>query len=118
MPFVESLLKDTTIEAVNKRIATNVLGPLICKNKKLWKELSKLAQEANEQLRRAAVHATMAPVTTDNTVFNRFEELVTPLLAEEDPLLQTVIDEVLSAASETHEDAVAAFANEHDRKLK
>lgn len=118
MAFVESLLKDTEIDAVNERIATNVLGPLICKNKKLWKELGKLAKEANESLRRAAVHATMAPVTTDNTVFNRFEALITPLLAEEDPLLQTAIDEVLTAASELHEAAVTAFASEHDRKIK
>lgn len=117
-PFVEGLLKDTTIEAVNERIATDVLGPLICKNKKLWKDLNKLAKDANEQLRRAAVRATKLPMATDNSVFTRFEELVIPLLAEEDPLLQTAIDEVLAAAVGTHEEAVAAFAKEHDRKLK
>ncbi len=118
MPFVEGLLKDTTIEAVNERIAADVLGPLICKNKKLWKDLNKLAKDANAQLRRAAVRATKAPMTTDNTVFTRFEELVTPLLVEEAPLLQTAIDDVLAAAAEMHEDAVTAFAKEHGRTLK
>lgn len=118
MPFVEGLLKDTTIDAINERIATDVLGALICKNKKLWKDLNKLAKDADKQLRRAAVRATKEPMTTDNTVFTRFEELVIPLLVDEDPLLQTAIDEVLAAAAETHEDAVTAFAKEHGRTLK
>ena len=118
MPFVEGLLKDATIEAVNQRIASDVMGPLVCKNKKLWKDLHKLAKGANEQLRRAAVRAARAPVTTDNSVFPRFEELVTPLLAEADEMLQMAIDEVLAAAVETHADAVQAFAKQHDRKLK
>lgn len=118
MPFVEGLLKDATIEAINERIASDVLGPLVCKNKKLWKDLNKLAQGTNEQLRRAAVRAAKAPMTTDSTVFARFEELVTPLLPEADTLLQAAIDEVLVAAVETHQDAVSAFAAEHGRKLK
>ena len=80
--------------------------------------LQRLGRDANEQLRRAAVRATKLPMATDNSVFTRFEELVIPLLAEEDPLLQTAIDEVLAAAVGTHEEAVAAFAKEHDRKLK
>ncbi|MFT4512009.1 MAG: 3-methyladenine DNA glycosylase AlkD [Planctomycetota bacterium] len=118
MPFVEGLLKDATIETANERIASDVLGPLVCKNKKLWKDLNKLASGANEQLRRAAVRAAKAPLATDATVFTRFEELVTPLLTEADELLQAAIDEVLAAAVETHEDAVKAFAKEHGRKLK
>tara|TARA_R110002072_G_scaffold46591_10_gene129105 strand:+ start:99511 stop:100170 length:660 start_codon:yes stop_codon:yes gene_type:complete len=118
MPFVEGLLKDATIEALNERIASDVLGPLVCKNKKLWKDLHKLAKGANEQLRRAAVRAAKAPVTTDSTVFPRFEKLVTPLLEEADTQLQAAIDEVLAAAVETHADAVQAFAKEHARKVK
>ena len=118
MPFVEGLLKDATIEEVNERIASDVMGPLVCKNKKLWKDLNKLAKGANEQLRRAAVRATKAPVQKDSSVFNRFEDLVTPLLSEADEQLQQTIDEVLAAAAETHEEAVKAFAEAHGRTLK
>ncbi len=117
-PFVESLLQDASIESLSARIADGVLGPLTCKNKKLWKNLGQLAKSADQQLRRAAVRAARIPVVTDAKVFSRFEELVTPLLNESDALLQEVIDDVLQAANEVNTEAVAAFAQEHDRQLR
>ncbi|MCB9877381.1 MAG: DNA alkylation repair protein [Planctomycetes bacterium] len=118
LPFVETLLKDQSGSAHTARLAAQVLGPLVGKNKKLWKDLQKLAQSANERLRRAAVHATKAPLSSDGTVFDRFEKLVTPLLAEADQLLQKAIDDVLVAAAAQAGDQVRAFADEHGRKVK
>lgn len=118
MPFVEGLLKEATTEELGARIAADVLGPLVCKNKKLWRNLGKLAKSANEKLMRAAVRATKAPIAADKAVFSRFEELVTPLLAEADAILQEAIDEVLAAAAEQDKEAVQAFADAHGRKLK
>jgi 3-methyladenine DNA glycosylase AlkD len=118
LPFVEGLLKETTIEQVANRIACDVLGPLVCKNKKLWKDLKKLSKSANERLRRAAVRATKAPIAADSSVFSRFEDLVTPLLSQADALLQQAIDEVLIAAAAHDADLVNAFAKEHGRELK
>lgn len=117
-PFIESLLQEASIESLSARIAEGVLGPLTYKNKKLWKNLSQLAKSADEQLRRAAVRAARIPVAADAKVFSRFEEMVTPLLNESDALLQDVIDEVLQAATEVNNEAVAAFAQEHDRQLR
>lgn len=117
MAFVQGLLKEASIEAVSDRIAHDVLGPLVCKNKKLWKDLNKLAKSANERLRRAAVRASAAPIAADSSVFQRFEEMVTPLLSDTDAMLQKAIDEVLVAAAEQDADAVHAFAKEHGRHL-
>jgi len=116
-PFVEGLIKEATTEELGARIAGDVLGPLVCKNKKLWRTLGKLAKSADEKLMRAAVRATRAPIEADKSVFSRFEELVTPLLAEADTILQEAIDEVLKAAAEQDADAVKAFAEAHGRKL-
>jgi ribosomal 50S subunit-associated protein YjgA (DUF615 family) len=118
MPFVEELIKEATTEDLGARIANDVLGPLVCKNKKLWKNLGKLAKSADEKLMRAAVRASKAPIEADSSVFSRFEDLVTPLLAEADAVLQQAIDDVLAAAAEQDADAVKAFADAHGRKLK
>lgn len=118
MPFVQGLLKEAAIDSLSERIAADVLGPLVCKNKKLWKDLKKLAASTDERLRRAAVQASKAPLVTDSAVFSRFEEMVTPLLAETDPDLQKAIDEVLAQVAEQASEQVQAFAAEHGRKLK
>lgn len=117
LSFVEGLIKEATTEELGARIAGDVLGPLVCKNKKLWRSLGKLAKSADEKLMRAAVRATRAPIAADKSVFSRFEELVTPLLAEADAILQQAIDEVLKAAAEQDAEAVKAFAEAHGRSL-
>lgn len=118
VPFLEGLLKDEAAEPVAARLAGDVLGPLVGRNKKLWKDLAKLAKSTNARLRRAAVRAAKAPVAADAAVFARFAELVTPLCAEADALLQRAIDEVLVAAAQHDAESVRAFAAQHGRKLK
>ncbi|MCK5940862.1 MAG: DNA alkylation repair protein, partial [Planctomycetes bacterium] len=113
LPFVEGLLKEAHDEAVRAHLARDVLGPLVCKNKKLWKDLNKLAKSADERLRLAAVQAAKAPCASDGSVFDRFEKLVTPLLAKADEHVQSAVDEVLRAAAEHDADAVKAFADAH-----
>lgn len=118
VPFLEGLLKDDAVEPVADRLASDVLGPLVGRNKKLWKDLQKLAKSANARLRRAAVRAAKAPVAADAAVFARFEDLAVPLLAEADALLQRAIDAVLVAAAQHDAELVRAFAEQHGRKLK
>jgi len=117
MPFVEGLIKDATTDDLGARIAGDVLGTLVRKNKKLWRSLGKLTKSSNEKLTRAAIRATKAPIAADSSVFSRFEDLVTPLLADADEALQQVIDEVLKEASQHDETAARAFAETHGRKL-
>jgi hypothetical protein len=113
LAFVEGLLKDGHDAHMQARLASDVLGALVCKNKKLWKDLQKLAKSADDKLRLAAVRAAKAPCANDGSVFDRFEKLVTPLLAEADEHLQAAVDEVLRAAAEQDAEAVKAFASEH-----
>ena len=117
LPAIEAMLKESHDDSVTTKLASDVLGRLVCKNKKLWKDLQKLAKSADDKLRRAAVLAAKAPCAADGGVFDRFEKLVTPLLADADELLQGAIDEVLQAASDQDADAVKAFAEAHGRKL-
>ena len=112
LAFVEGLLKDGHDDPMQARLASDVLGALVCKNKKLWKDLQKLAKSADGKLRLAAVQASTAPCAKGG-VFDRFEKLVTPLLAEADEELQAAVDAVLRAAAEHDDGAVAAFAAEH-----
>ena len=117
MPFLEGLIKEATTEELGDRLGSDVLGPLVCKNKKLWRSLGKLAKSDDEKLKRAAVRASKAPIEADHSLFTRFEDLVTPLLAEADTGLQQAIAEVLIAFSEQDESTAKAFADTHGRKL-
>lgn len=116
LAFVEGLLKDGHDDAMQARLASDVLGALVSKNKKLWKDLQKLAKGANPQLRLAAVQAAKAPCANGG-VFDRFEKLAAPLLADADEHLLAAIDEALQAAAAHEPEAVQAFASEHGRKL-
>lgn len=117
MPFLEGLIEDDGVEEVADRIAAAVLGPLVAGNKKLWRSLKKLANGKHARLRRAAVLACQAPVCADASLFERFAELVTPLLDVQDEALQEAIDATLRGMAEDADDQVQAFASEHERSL-
>ena len=115
LPFVEDLLNDTCIDGVSARIATDVLGPMVCKNKKLWKDLSRFAKSTSEHLKVAALLAAKTAIMTSGTVFDRFEKLVVPLLDDESPQVQTAIGEAIAKAVGESQDAVYAWCEEHGR---
>ncbi|HEB52640.1 MAG TPA: hypothetical protein ENI87_05245 [bacterium] len=117
LPFLEGLLQESLVAPVTAVLADRALGTLVCRSKKLWKDLQRLAKGSNAALRRAAVLATRAPVCADPKVFERFEKLVTPLLEVEDPELQAAIDATLAQAREHDADAVRQFAAAHGREL-
>lgn len=118
LPFVEGLLKDEVLDSVARRLGTEVLGTLVDKNKKLWKDLRRLAGASNLNLRRAALRGTSVPARGDAEAFPRFLELVEPMLASAEPDLLAVLDQVLAEIAEGHRDAVEAFAAQHGRKVK
>ncbi len=118
LPFLEQLLGDETAAPLAEPLAAGVLGALVARQKKLWKDLERLAKAGRPTLRRAAVAAALQPIAADATVFARFEKLVEPLLADADPLLQAAIDRVLEAAAASNAEAVRGFVERHGRKVR
>lgn len=118
LDFLEKLLKDSEADTLAAKLASDVLGALVLKNKKLWRDLRRFAGASNEALQRAAVRACRLPLLHDDTTFERFEELSTPLFAVADDTLQQALDELLSAAAAVHADAVRELAAKHGRKVK
>ncbi len=117
LPLLEGFLQDDATDGVHQQLARDVVGALVVKNKKLWKDLKRFATSGNDRLRRAAVRGALLPLAHDADAFARFEELVQPLLAAPDAVLQTAIDDVLVAAVEQHADAVRAFVQAHQRRI-
>ena len=117
LAFLESLLEGCGTDDLAARLAGDVIGVLVTKNKKLWKDLRRFASASSAVLRRAAVRACRLPLLADGDGFPRFTELAEPLSTEADPVLQRAIDELLAAAAAVHADAVAAFAAQHGRKV-
>jgi hypothetical protein len=113
MAFIEGLLKDATIGDMLSRIACDILGILVSKNKKTWKDLGKFSKSSNERVKLAAVLAAKEAVVADGSLFDRFEKLVTPLLPVEDQQLQAAITAATSAALAQDSDAAKAFMDSH-----
>jgi hypothetical protein len=118
LTFLEGLLADSEVDALAQRLAGDVIGVLVSKHKKLWKDLRRFAAASQDVLRRAAVRASRLPLVDDSEAFPRFVELAEPLLAVPDDKLQQAIDELLTAAAATHGDAVKEFAARHGRSVK
>ena len=116
--FLELLLKESETDSLAGRLAGDVVGPLVAKNKKLWKDLRRFAAASSEALRRAAVRACRRPLLDDSEAFPRFLELSEPLFGVADVALQQAIDELLTAAAAVHNDAVRELAERHGRKIK
>ncbi|MFK7742049.1 MAG: DNA alkylation repair protein [Planctomycetota bacterium] len=118
MPVVIELLEQSSVPACCDRIADDVLGPLVSRNKKLWKDVQKLGKHSKPHVQRAAVRACRAPLASDGALFERFEKLVTPMLGDDaDAELLKSVDGVLAAAAEQAAESVRAFAAEHGRVL-
>jgi hypothetical protein len=111
------LLKQTESDGHAKQLAEDVIGALVVKNKKLWRDLRRFANASDEALRRAAVRACRRPLLDDTDAFPRFLEVSEPLFADADAALQQAIDELLIAAAAVHADAVRELAERHGRKL-
>jgi 3-methyladenine DNA glycosylase AlkD len=117
LPLLETFLRDDATDAVQQQLARDVVGALVVKNKKLWKELKRFTATGDVRLQRAAVRAAQQPLAHDADAFARFADLVEPLLASPDAAVQTAIDDVLVAAAELHGDAVRAFVQQHQRRV-
>lgn len=117
LPFLEGLLQDDAADAVQARLARDVVGALVQRHKKLWKDLRRLAASAHVALRRAAARAAELPLVADDDAFPRFADVAAALLADADAALQATLDSVLVAAAGTHGEAVRTFAAQHGRTL-
>lgn len=117
LPFLEGLLKDNDADPLAQRLAGEVLGAVVTRNRKLWKDLKRLAGATSDPQRRAAVRASRLPLLDDAEAFPRFAELAVPLLTHPDAPLQQAIDELLAAVATAHLDAVRAFAAQHQRTV-
>ena len=117
LAFLETLLTESEADALAHKLAEDVIGTLVVKNKKLWKDLRRFASASQDVLRIAAVRASRRPLLDDEQSFPRFVELAEPLLAIADDKLQRAIDSLLAAASEVHLDAVKDLAARHGRQV-
>lgn len=117
LAFLETLLKESEADALAHKLADDVIGTLVTKNKKLWKDLRRFATASQDVLRIAAVRASRRPLLDDDQSFPRFIELAEPLLAQADEKLQHAIDALLAAAAEVHLDAVKEMATRHNRQI-
>lgn len=117
LQFLEQLLGEEAGDDIGTRLAGDVLGALVLKNKKLWRDLRRLAAASNRALQRAAVRACRLPLLHDEGSFTRFEEVTRPLFEVADDRLQQAIDELLAAAAAVHADAVRELAARHGRKV-
>lgn len=118
LPFLEELLRDEAVDAVLHQLADQVLGSLVLRHKKLWKDLQRLAGTEHERLRRAAARACRAPLQEDAEAFARFDALAKSLLAFADAAVQRAIDEALCSAAPLHHAAASAFVREHGRSVQ
>lgn len=116
LPFLEGLLTDDCAEPARQRLARDVLGPLVHRNKKLWKDLRRLAGHTNAAVRQAAALATAAPAA-DADGFARGEELWRTLLGDAEARVHAAVDEALKAAAAQQPEAAQAFAAALGRKL-
>jgi len=117
LAFLEGLLKDCDADPLASRLAGDVVGALVTKNRKLWKDLKRFASASHAVMRRAAIRACRLPLLDDAESFHRFAELAEPLAGEADQALQHAIDDLLAAAAAVHLDAVREFAGKHGRKV-
>ncbi len=118
LPFLEKLLGDETAAPLVGPLAEGALGDLVTRNKKLWKDLERFVKSGRKALRRAAAAAIRQAVAADETLFERFEKLVEPLLADTDAATQRELDRVLTALAASNPDAVRDYAARHGRKLE
>ncbi|MCR9243390.1 MAG: DNA alkylation repair protein [bacterium] len=116
--FVEGLLKKCDVDALAERLADDALGQLVSKNKKVWRDLKKLAGHKDDRLKRAAIRACRRPVLADEGVFSRLTEIVEPILGGDDTELMAVVDELLAGVAAEHSGAVQELAERHGRKLQ
>lgn len=117
LPFLEDLLGDDAADAVLGQLARDVLGALVTRHKKLWKDLRRLAGSDKDGLRRSALRASCLPLQGDDDAFARFRELAEPLVAHADPLCQQALDDALRAAAPRHHAAATAFVQQFARSV-
>jgi len=115
LPLLETFLRDGTSDDLRRRLAGDVIGAIVQRNKKLWRDLKRFTADAT--LRLAGVRAAARALASDGEAFPRYAELVEPLLAVADDSLQKAIDDVMAGAAELHRDAVVAFAARHGRSV-
>lgn len=118
-PLVADLVKKCDVDGL-AAILAEALGTLTAKNKKVWRDLRKMAAGSDARLRRAAVRACRTPVLADESLFSRMAELLESVLGSEDPEPETLgaVDELLAALAKEHSDAVREIAERHGRKIK
>jgi hypothetical protein len=117
LPFLDELLGDCDVASLADRLAAAVLGEVVRRHKKLWKDLKRLAGHGTANRRRAAVLACRIPLLDDPEAFPRFAEIGTACAADADPSVLAALDELLAAVAAVHNDAVRSFAAAHGRAV-
>lgn len=117
LPFLEDLLRECDVAGQADRLASAVLGDLVRRHKKLWKDLKRFATQDTARHRRVAVLACRLPLLDDAEAFPRFAEIGKLCAAAAAPDVLAALDEVLAAVVAVHAEAVRTFAATHGRAV-
>ncbi|MCU0864787.1 MAG: DNA alkylation repair protein [Planctomycetes bacterium] len=117
LPLLEGFLGDEAADPVLATLARDVLGALVHKHKKLWRDLKRYVGGAHGGLKRAALRAALPAVQAEAEAFPRFVELAEVVIADPDPVLQAALDQTLAAAAELSRPEAQQFVARHARSV-
>jgi hypothetical protein len=117
LPLLEGFLGDEAADPVLATLAHDVLGALVHKHKKLWRDLKRYVGGAHGGLKRAALRAALLAVQAEAEAFPRFVELAEMVIADPDPVLQAALDQTLAAAAELSRADAQQFIARHARSV-
>lgn len=115
LPVVEKLLGDAG--PLGHQLGAAVIGPLVARHKKLWKDLERLASTGEAPRRTAAIAACGPVVAAQPDGFARTAKLLEKLLPTADQEQLAAVDGVLVAAAAHAGAAAREFAQRHGRPV-
>lgn len=115
--IVQQMAADQGSGPIGIDLGRRVLGELVTKHKKLWKDLEKLAASGTVHAGCVALAACRAALVADATAFPRFAKVAAKLLPNAEPAVLTALSEVLANSVGRASAEAQAFAAAHGINL-
>lgn len=117
LPVVEKMVADESAGGLSRELADRVVGPMVARHKRLWKDLERFAATGKARLAHAAVVASRSAVLADGESFGKFAKMAEKLLPSANDTLLADIDATLRAGVEVADAPAREFASKHGRTL-
>ncbi|MFM1874107.1 MAG: hypothetical protein RL398_3529 [Planctomycetota bacterium] len=117
LPVVEKMVADESAGGLSRELADRVVGPMVARHKRLWKDLERFAATGKARLAHAAVVASRSAVLADGESFGKFAKMAEKLLPNANDTLLADIDATLQAGAEVADAPAREFASKHGRTL-